>query len=284
MRAKKCIVIECLYFLESLNSGKLLALGMVLTIIIGIADNLIGNSFSLSLFYLIPISLFAWYVSINAALTLSSLCAFIWATSNNVMGFAPLVSNILTNLGFYWLFSVIIHKSRVMYEHEKFLSRTDHLTGLLNSRSFYDVAQNYLCIMKRRQAPFALAFLDLDNFKTINDEYGHDVGDTVLKDFADSIMATIRNTDKAARLGGDEFVIFFPDTTSESISLIMNKIIDAAAQRMQAFNYDLSFSAGVVCCLESKQSLDELITAADKLMYEVKNCGKGSFRYKEISP
>jgi diguanylate cyclase (GGDEF)-like protein len=170
-----------------------------------------------------------------------------------------------------------------MYEHEKLLSRTDHLTGLLNSRSFYDVAQNYLCIMKRRQAPFAVAFLDLDNFKTINDEYGHDVGDTVLKDFADSITSTIRNTDKAARLGGDEFVIFFPDTTAESISLIMDKIIDAIDQRMQAFNYNLSFSAGVVCCLESKQSLDELITAADKLMYEVKNSGKGSFRYKEVS-
>ncbi|GAM09750.1 putative protein [Geobacter sp. OR-1] len=279
---KKCVIIECLYFLENQNSRAIISLGLIFTMAIGMLDNLTGETFSLALFYLIPIGLYVWYISLRTAIAMSVICTLIWASSNHDLQTASLISNTVTNLGFYCLFSIITHRSRVMYDHEKLLSRTDHLTGLLNNRSFYEIAQNYLCIMKRTNSPFSIAFIDLDNFKEINDQYGHDIGDTVLKDVADSIISTIRVTDKAARFGGDEFVIIFPDTSSDTIALIMGKITAAVSARMNAFNYNVSFSAGVVCCSEPAQSLDELIIQADKLMYEVKNSGKSSFKFMEL--
>jgi diguanylate cyclase (GGDEF)-like protein len=279
---KKCIVIELLYYLERQSTARILGIGLFSTIVIGTLDILSGDTFSLALFYLIPIGFFAWFLSLNIALMNTLACTIVWSASNQVMGIAPLISNIVTNLGFYTIFSIMIHYSRIMYEHEKVLSRTDHLTGLLNNRSFYEVAQNYLCIMKRRKSPFSIAFIDLDNFKEINDQYGHDAGDEALKDFAESIVSTLRVTDKAARFGGDEFVVMFPDTDSASIDIIMKKINERVKARMSAYNYNLSFSAGVICCSESVHTIDELVKMADKLMYDVKSNGKNSFVYRQM--
>lgn len=284
MISRKCTIIEILYYLERQKPSMLVVIGLAITVLIGIFDMISGATFSLALFYLIPIGFFAWFMSLRQSIAIAVLCTIIWASINQFAGVVQLVSSMATDLGFYIIFSLMIHNSRAMYEHEKLLSRTDHLTGLLNNRAFYDVAENFLCIMKRKRLPFAVAFLDLDNFKEINDQYGHDVGDTVLRDFADTLVSTIRVTDKAARFGGDEFVIFFPDTTPESIDIIMDKIRAAVASRMDSFNYQLSFSAGVICCSTVSHTIDELVIMSDKLMYEVKGNGKNSFIYRGVEP
>jgi diguanylate cyclase (GGDEF)-like protein len=156
-------------------------------------------------------------------------------------------------------------------------STTDELTGISNRRGFLQLAQYGLSFCVRNQQPASLAFIDLDGFKPINDNYGHAEGDRALAAFAEVMRTSFRSTDLFARLGGDEFVVLLAGAR-EDIAL---QVLDKFGVMLDAYNHDakrgynLRFSCGVVeFDPAAPLSLEELLAAGDAKMYAIKAANK----------
>jgi cyclic di-GMP phosphodiesterase Gmr len=156
------------------------------------------------------------------------------------------------------------------------LANVDSLTGLPNRHAMHEQMRAALAEKKS----FGLIFLDLDNFKTVNDHYGHITGDKLIHSVAQAVSSCLREGDTAARLGGDEFLIMVQDTTHGSIQLVAQRILD----RLRIpFNIELvqiytSCSIGIAICPEHGNSVEELVRSADTAMYAAKASGKRMFR------
>lgn len=159
-------------------------------------------------------------------------------------------------------------------EREATLARTDHLTGIANARQFYSVLQNELDRLRRYGTPFTLAYIDLDNFKTVNDQQGHSAGDEVLRCVANLLSDNIRKTDCIARLGGDEFVMLLLETSPSSAQTSVSKIQANLLEEMRARNWGVTFSIGIITCIDAPNSIQDVIKLADELMYQAKQQGK----------
>ena len=153
------------------------------------------------------------------------------------------------------------------------LATSDELTGLLNRRGFEALAQHGMQLCHRHNKPGCLLFLDLDNFKQVNDRYGHAEGDRALVAAGKLLMQVFRTSDIVGRLGGDEFVVFLLDATLADSNHAVARFTEAVehyngeAQR----GYDLSFSiGGVEYHPDRHQAIGDLIKAADRLMYQQK--------------
>lgn len=157
--------------------------------------------------------------------------------------------------------------------------RTDSLTGAVNRRFFYEVLQRELDRSRRYHHPLTIAYLDLDNFKVINDQWGHSTGDQVLRTVVESAQQQLRSTDVLARLNGDEFAVLFPETGQQAAQSAVPKLHAALLQVMHQNAWPVTFSTGVVTCLAPPAAVDELIQSADELMYSVKRSGKNAIHY-----
>ncbi len=153
----------------------------------------------------------------------------------------------------------------------------DELTGLLNRRGFFTLGEQQIRLQERFDQYLNLVYLDLDEFKHINDVYGHQVGDQALVDVADLLRKNFRNADIIGRIGGDEFVVL----TVEKKRSDPNELLLRLEERFADFNartnrpYKLMFSAGIVSCeLCSKISLDDWLAEADEIMYQNKRTHK----------
>jgi diguanylate cyclase (GGDEF)-like protein len=160
----------------------------------------------------------------------------------------------------------------------KEISLTDYLTGLPNRRYFYEFAEEAFALHKRYKDPCSVAFLDLDFFKKINDQYGHDGGDTVLKEFSDFVKSHIRESDLFARLGGEEFILLMPKSDSNSAFAFVERLRESLAGHVievsDETSIHLGFSAGIASLSENDDSIDALINRADLAVYEAKDAGR----------
>ena len=136
-----------------------------------------------------------------------------------------------------------------------------------------------MTVYKDIKHPFTLAYIDLDNFKTVNDQLGHATGDQVLRTVVSSVKKNIRRTDIVARLGGDEFALLLPETNQESARVVLSKIQDGLLEEMRKNNWPVTFSIGVLTCRVAPPSTDALVSMADELMYSVKHDGKNGVKY-----
>ncbi|MCG7342960.1 EAL domain-containing protein [Sporosarcina sp. ACRSL] len=158
----------------------------------------------------------------------------------------------------------------------------DSLTKLPNRRSLMNELRNEIVNRKLSKSPFYVLFLDLDNFKQINDHWGHEAGDIVLKAAAKRICSVIRSTDIAARFGGDEFVIILKDVQDEKdVITIVEAIVDQIQNPINEIGQDvkLTCSIGVAHYPTHGQSSEELIKNADTALYYVKERGKNDYMF-----
>ncbi len=181
--------------------------------------------------------------------------------------------------------------SKLQQEKHKFeeMAYTDPLTGLSNRRFFLREASRMLELAKRYKEPLALMMLDIDNFKRINDEYGHDVGDLVLKKLAQVIKGSIRSSDVPARFGGEEFIVLLPRTDEKGAVMVAERIRNNFRNsRVQVNGKDVRTTVSIgVALYEHGEDLDSLIKKADKALYEAKRKGKDRvevFRHTEEHP
>lgn len=241
---------------------------------IGLIDYLTGVDVGLSLFYLIPIVVAAWYLGRNESIAVGLTAASCWFAADYLLRVDLWLSlwNGLTRLVIYisqgWLISRL-HRDRSV---EARLARTDHVTKLPNSRGFLEKLETSLADGERP----AVAFVDLDNFKRVNDLFGHSAGDDVLREVAQSLCAASRSADTPARVGGDEFALILPRVDLETAREIADRVIDSA--RRLALRYPeagVGASVGIALSDRSHVTSDELIRVADAAMYEAKEEGKG---------
>jgi diguanylate cyclase (GGDEF)-like protein len=158
------------------------------------------------------------------------------------------------------------------------LALTDPLTGLYNRRGFILIAEHQWRLTQRNHTTFLLFYIDLNDFKTINDTYGHKQGDLALKQVTNVLHDCFRNSDLIGRLGGDEFIVAAVDATPSAASALEERLEECMRQSNQksASKFDLSLSIGTLVCDDSTRSvgLEELIDRADALMYENKRARK----------
>jgi diguanylate cyclase (GGDEF)-like protein/putative nucleotidyltransferase with HDIG domain len=171
----------------------------------------------------------------------------------------------------------VIVENAQLYQQTIVLSRTDNLTTLSNSRYFEEILQKQMNWAKRKNQTFALLMLDIDNLKTINDLYGHDSGDLLLRKFAQILTESLRETDYIARYGGDEFVALLPDSNEKAARLVAEKIRRKVAST-RIFGFDLkplmTISAGIAIFPKAASTMISLVKAADIAMYRSKEDGK----------
>jgi len=177
--------------------------------------------------------------------------------------------------------SLVLDKIRLFKEMER-LSITDPLTGLFNRRYFYDALEKEIERVKRYKSSFSIVLLDIDDFKRVNDEYGHLAGDRVLQILADILRRTLRKVDIIARYGGEEFILLLPNTEKSEAELIANRIREEVSKTVFECRSEsgvevicsITISGGITSCPDDFIELDKLLNASDRAMYEAKSLGK----------
>jgi diguanylate cyclase (GGDEF)-like protein len=185
--------------------------------------------------------------------------------------------NLALSLSFTFIFAIIIiFILRTYHKKLERLADFDSLTQLPNRRNFDKQFEQFLALHKRDERPICLVFIDIDDFKNINDELGHQLGDDVLIQIAKILSRSIRKTDLIARWGGEEFVIAFIDTHINDAHTITQKIREAIEKNeglKKRVGYNITASFGLTACNEY-DNIDTAISRVDKAMYEAKQHGK----------
>jgi diguanylate cyclase (GGDEF)-like protein len=252
-----------------------------LVILTGLVDLITGEEISFSLFYVFPISMAAWFTTRWIGIVFSILSAFVWFLADVASGhvyshFLIPYWNALVRLGLFSIISMLLTTLRYAHEHEKQLARTDALTGLLNRRAFYDVSRLEIERARRFKRPLSIAYIDLDNFKAVNDLFGHSTGDTLLCLVADSMKNHVRAIDATARFGGDEFALLLPETDAESARFVINKLQERITAHMLTHDWPVTLSIGMATFVTPPENVDSMIRYTDNLMYRTKTSGKNS--------
>jgi diguanylate cyclase (GGDEF)-like protein len=154
---------------------------------------------------------------------------------------------------------------------------TDELTGLANRRSFFSQCKDEFKRAQRYRVPFSLLMLDIDEFKKINDTYGHDAGDQMLQCIAHTLRNKIREIDLLARLGGEEFGILLPNTKAEDASCLAERLRLAVEEQTcsaQESEMKVTVSIGITTFRDDMQNFEDVLKIADSAMYLAKNGGR----------
>jgi diguanylate cyclase (GGDEF)-like protein len=165
-------------------------------------------------------------------------------------------------------------------QHLRFLATHDHLTGLPNRVLFFDRLEQTIKKARRQKQRFALFFIDLDDFKRINDSFGHAIGDRVLQTVANFLNDTIRDSDTVARLSGDEFTIILDNVQNRSnVELIAQKTLQAVSQPIHISQEKIvmTICIGISLFPDDSEDAETLFRRADAAMYQVKKEGKNSY-------
>ena len=176
-----------------------------------------------------------------------------------------------------------LHQRHKQFKHQAY---HDHLTGLPNRLLFNNELERITTESERDNRKMALLFLDLDGFKPVNDQYGHDVGDELLQIVASRIQSNIRNNDIAARIAGDEFAVLLVNLgMPEDAGVAADKLVSLISKpyHLNQVKISISVSIGIALYPKDCNVPDKLITCADEAMYRAKKNGKGNYSYYSVS-
>jgi diguanylate cyclase (GGDEF)-like protein len=231
---------------------------------------------------LIPVLVIAWIGGKWNGIVMAFLAVAIWFTGDVLsapqLGF-PWIAwvNATTRFVTYGLVAILSAQIHLQFVKAYEYATTDSLTGLQNRRAFIDAGVSETERSKRYAHSLAVVFIDLDNFKQLNDAKGHDVGDMALQTVAKVLKNTLRSNDQITRLGGDEFAILLPEIEYEKAVETGHKISVAVNSALNDFS-PATGSTGIAWFGKVDCTFPAMLKAADKLMYEVKASGKGKIR------
>lgn len=271
--------------LDKLPRPAIVVLSSLLVLGTGLLDFFTRAQLTLLPFYLLPVAVVTWYIGKNAGFFFSLASTLAWT-----LGYVltePVAWNTLTpywnvtiRLGIFLAVCAIMSEMKRALENEKALARTDTVTGASNARAFMERLEQSICYGRRYKRPFTVAYIDMDNFKAVNDHFGHSVGDFCLRTVADVVKANTRDTDFTSRVGGDEFALLMPETDIEPARVVMNRLREKLLDAMLQNGWPTTFSIGVVTYQAPPDTTDDLLKMADDLMYSVKNNGKNAIRFE----
>jgi diguanylate cyclase (GGDEF)-like protein len=275
--------------LSKLSHTQITICALLLVALVGIVDSLADYQVSFLLLYLIPVVIATWYTSKETGITiaLAASLAALWADLGTwpfERHYLIVLWSVITRFGSFLLVATLLDMLRVRLQLEQQLARIDALTGSLNRHAFMEQLQYNLDLAARERLPFTLAYIDVDDFKAINDTHGHHGGDRVLRIIASTLKEFSRRTDLVARLGGDEFAVLFPNTDQEGAKNFITKAKDSFDTAFRDTRPMVTCSTGVVTFLSAPASAADAIKTADLLMYEVKKSGKNAAAFLSVDP
>jgi diguanylate cyclase (GGDEF)-like protein len=264
--------------MSNLSKPVILIIAFFLSLMVAYINYLAGEDMSMAVLYLLPITISIWFGSrpygIASALFAGALMFGLDFSLHPFYKIGVHAWNIAIYTGFFLSFAYVLAALKGSLEQEKFLSRTDVLTGADNLRSFYYYADYELERSKRYRHIFTTACIAADDFKKINETLGLETGNSLLIKMVDAVQFNIRSFDVFARLGGDEFILLFPETSKDDALLILEKLSSALSAEMLIHKWNVTFSIGAVTFESYPKSVRELIKATDGAMYQAKTTGK----------
>ena len=259
--------------------------GLFSVVVLGIIDKITGSEISFSIFYLIPIIFVTWFSNRWVGIFISGASAIAWLMADLMAGqiyslwIIPYWNSIM-RFGIFLVNVYILSRLKGALELEKMLSRIDSLTGITNGKYFIELVNNEIHRSSTSNYPFTIAYMDLDDLKTVNDRFGHNEGDIVLLTVASIIRNNIGTIDTVGRLGGDEFAILFPGMGAEKSQGIIPKIHKSLLDAMLENKWGIALSMGVGTFKGANFSVEEVLRLTESLMYSVKNAGKRAIKYE----
>lgn len=259
----------------------------LLSLVFGIAglDYTAGKSIHIFTLFLIPTILAVWKLGLPAGLFFSVICALSGLTVDLLTqpNKAAVFAYINTAVRLFVFLLIVYGSWKILRMGDRLaeLSMIDSLTGMNNRRSFMLRGKEELYRMKRDNHPISIIFIDLDNFKSINDTMGHNAGDEVLQMSAAMITHCLRQVDFPARLGGDEFAAILPSTNGTGAQVLAEKIQHMLRESFSAKKLPISASIGIATFMKAPISFEHALKCADNIMYEVKNSSKNAILQRD---
>jgi diguanylate cyclase (GGDEF)-like protein len=269
--------------------GLLLPLGgLALISLIAALDYVSGPKLSFAILYLVPIAMSAWWGGFAQGILLSMACAVSWQIVGVAMdpdtNLTIHLWNGITRFGIFVVTSSLLSRLRISLYIEKKMARSDPLTGAANGRTFYETVSQHVEVALHTGRPITLAYLDLDQFKWLNDQFGHAAGDEVLCDLFQVAQQEIREVDLLARLGGDEFALLLFDCDDTVARSILERIRERFAQTMIRKKWPVTVSIGAVTFLQPVRDVDAMVRQIDERMYRAKQAGKNCIIHESVRP
>ena len=268
--------------LESWPPGTAAGLSIGLVVAVGAVEIWSGFEPSVLSLYAIPVALAAWAARPRTAYALAAVAVTLpvpfSAFAGEPIGGAVIWS-VSSNFALLAILAVLLTTLKRRLSDEAVFAATDSLTGLLNRGSFIARLDAELAWAARYGRAFTLAYVDLDNFKAVNDLEGHDVGDELLRRIADALRSSTRQTDVLGRLGGDEFAAVLPEITGVATGSVLENLRKQLIRAMAKGGWPVTFSIGAVTFEAPVDTSREALRVADAAMYSVKHSGKDGIHH-----
>lgn len=264
----------------------LVFLGLVMVGLLAALDWWTGPYVSLAVFHLIPITAVAWYAGRAPAVFLAAISGASWFLDirdamPRDLPVAVVMWNCTVRITYFLVVTWLVSALKAVADHHRLLATTDDMTDVPNRRAFLAAAAREIARLRRSPAPLTVIYLDCDNFKAVNDRYGHAAGDDLLCWVARVLRCNVREQDMVARIGGDEFVIMLPECGVEAAAHVVAKLRSLLSETMSANQWEVTFSMGVVTYRDPPRNVEDLLHSADALQYAVKRAGKNNVLHEE---
>lgn len=258
------------------------------TVVLGFTDLMISSEISFSIFYLIPVTLAVFLHGRTLGFVFSVICALVWIAADIASGlrydawYIP-VWNTLVRFGYFIFHSMLLSQLLHTIEVVNDSALKDPLTKLSNWRHFEQYSSQLLRQASGQPTKMTVAYIDLDNFKQVNDALGHGAGDQVLVTVSQVLQQQLRSQDMVARLGGDEFAVILVHVDLPKAKEILQRIQVAVQQEMKNHGWPVTLSIGAMVFSIAPPSINPMLKMVDDLMYEVKKNGKNNLKIIEQS-
>ena len=262
-----------------LREAALLGGGVLCVALIAWLDFITGPHLSCSIFYLIPVAACAWWGGFPHGILLALAGSIGWHLVDWLEN--PLIPEIIgvwngiARFATLALTSSLISRLHTGMLRERQFARTDSLTGAANARTFYETAATEAERAGRAGRPLTVAYLDLDNFKQLNDRMGHATGDAALIHVVQVSRVNLRSSDLVARLGGDEFALLLPEMEANGALGLLGRVQELLADEMIRKGWPVTVSIGAITFIRPTWDVDLMVQRVDALMYQAKKNGKG---------
>ena len=259
-----------------------LSLAAVLVLVLALVDLRTGIDIRFSIFYWLPIAAVTWRAGRGWGLAAAgtSAVARLWSESQGLFTHDS-ASVALLDFLFYFIsygtLCLLLAKLRDLLDLMEGMAHTDQVTGIPNARAFHAAIQREIALSAKTGLPLSLAYMDVDNFKKVNDHFGHEAGDDLLRRLVPAARTAMRAGDMMARLGGDEFAILLPSTGEEEAATAVERLRGNLGDEAK-WPCPVTLSVGIITVSKGIYTVEEILHAADALMYEVKRSGKDGVR------
>jgi diguanylate cyclase (GGDEF)-like protein len=237
----------------------------------------------------VPLAIAGWRLGRGGAVFASLLSTTTWTAMLYVDGFRYSrphfwVINFLGQGIAFLIVSLLVAKLSEALRKERARNRTDPLTGLRSRSAFIEQAGLAVALCKRHARPVAVAFIDLDHFKNINDSFGHAKGDDALRHCGHLIRESLRASDIGGRLGGDEYAVVLPETDAVNAAAFFARLHASLETSTELRALGVSASIGVVVDASGSRGIEDMIRLADVRMYGAKHAGRNRVSIHLLDP